>query len=352
MPALALLLPGDPATLTGGYEYDRRIAAGLRDLGWTVTVHALDASFPFPTPGALAHARATLAGLPSGGLVLVDGLALGAMPALAEEAARRLRLVALVHHPLALETGLAPAAAAALRGAETRALAAAAHVIVTSPATARALADYRVAPERISVVVPGTDPAPLARGSGGPGLALLCVATLTPRKGHAVLIEALAGLRDRGWTLTCAGSRTIDPVTSAALERQIERLGLADRVVLAGERSRAALAPLYDRADAFVLATFHEGYGMALAEALARGLPIVATRAGAVPDTVPPEAGLLVEPGDPLALRHALRQLLDQAAVRERLARGARAARAQLPDWPQTCRRLAAVLAAHERVPG
>ncbi len=352
MPALALLLPGDPATLTGGYEYDRRIAAGLRDLGWTVTVHALDASFPFPTPSALAHARATLAGLPSGRLALVDGLALGAMPAVAEEAARRLRLVALVHHPLALETGLAPAAAAALRRAEMRALAVAAHVIVTSPATARALTDYRVAPERISVVVPGTDPAPLARGSGGPGLALLCVATLTPRKGHAVLIEALAGLRDRDWTLTCAGSRTIDPATSAALEQQIARLGLAGRVVLAGERSRAALAPLYDSADAFVLATFHEGYGMALAEALARGLPIVATRAGAVPDTVPPEAGLLVEPGDPLALRHALRQLLDQPAVRERLARGARAARARLPDWPQTCHRLAAVLAAHERVLG
>jgi glycosyltransferase involved in cell wall biosynthesis len=352
MPGLALVLPGDPATLTGGYEYDRRIAFGLRDLGWAVTVHALDASFPFPTPRALEHARATLAGIPRDHIVLVDGLALGAMPALAEEAARGLRLIALVHHPLALETGLDPHTAEMLRQSEARALAAAAHVVVTSPATARALAGYGVAPERVSVVVPGTDSAPLARGSGGPGLALLCVATVTRRKGHAVLIEALAGLRDRPWTLTCAGSRTTDPATDAALVRQIERLGLDDRVALAGECGREALAPLYDRADAFVLATFHEGYGMALAEALARGLPIVATRAGAVPDTVPPEAGLLVEPGDPEALRRALAQLLDDPAVHGRLARGARAARARLPDWPQACRRLAAVLSRHERLRG
>lgn len=350
MPALDLVLPGDPATLTGGYEYDRRVAAGLRALGWAVTVHALDASFPAPTTAALRDARAVLASIATGRTVLIDGLALGAMPDIAAAEAARLRLVALIHHPLAAETGLSPERAEALRRAETRALAAASGVIATSEATARALAAYGVARERIAVVVPGTDPAPLARGSGGPGLGLLCVATIVPRKGHAVLIEALAGLADRDWRLTCVGSRDRSPATDAALARQIDALGLADRVTLVGER--AALDGYYDRADAFVLPTFHEGYGMALAEALARGLPVVATSAGAVPDTVPPDAGLLVPPGDVDALRDALAGVLDDAALRARLAAGARRARAALPTWPQACERLARALAGHERVHG
>ena len=352
MPALDLVLPGDPATLTGGYEYDRRIAAGLRSLGWAVAVHALDASFPAPTADALRDARAVLAGIPTGRTVLVDGLALGAMPEIAAAEAGRLRLVALVHHPLAAETGLSPARAEALRNSETRALAAAARVIATSEATAGALAAHGVERARIDVVAPGTDPAPLSRGSGGPGIELLCVATIVPRKGHAILIEALAGLAGREWRLTCVGSRTRSPETDAALVRQIAALGLDARVTLAGELEGAALAARYDRADVFVLPTYYEGYGMALAEALARGLPVVSTHAGAVPDTVPPDAALLVAPGDAVALRGALARVLDDPALRARLAAGARRARAALPTWLQACERLARALAAHERVHG
>lgn len=345
MRALHLVLPGDPATLSGGYEYDRRIAAGLRALGWRVEVHALDASFPAPTAAALAHARAALARIPDGALVLLDGLALGAMPQIAAAERDRLRLVALVHHPLAEETGLDAASAAALRASETRALAAVLGVIATSRATARALAAYRVDPARIRVVEPGTDPAPLARGSAGDGVALLCVAAVIPRKGHALLVEALAALADLPWRLACVGSLERDAATAAGLRRQIDGCRLAARVTLAGEHARATLDGFYDRADAFVLATFHEGYGMAFAEALARGLPVVGTRAGAVPDTVPPDAGLLVPPGDVAALRKALARVIGDPATRARLAAGARRARADLPTWPQTAATLALALA-------
>ncbi|MCX7892136.1 MAG: glycosyltransferase family 4 protein [Burkholderiales bacterium] len=344
MRSLDFVLPGDPATLTGGYEYGRRAVAGLRDLGWDVRVHSLDASFPAPTAAALAHARRTLAGIPSGGLVLVDGLALGAMPDVAAAEASRLALCALVHHPLAEETGLAAGEAARLRASETRALAAVRKVIATSAATARALAAYGVSAPRIAVVQPGTDPAPLARGSGGPGLALVCVASLTPRKGHERLLAALGALADRAWHLTCAGSLERAPATAARVRRAIAELGLGHRVTLAGELDRQRIDALYDRADAFVLATFHEGYGMALAEALARGLPVVSTRAGAVPDTVPGDAGLLVPPGDAAALRDALARLLDEPELRDRLAAGARRARERLPTWPDACARLAAAL--------
>jgi glycosyltransferase involved in cell wall biosynthesis len=353
---LALVLPGDPRTPTGGYEYDRRIVDGLRARGWDVTMHALDSSFPAPTTAALAHARDTFARIPDGHTVLVDGLAFGALPDIAAAEAQRLRLVALIHHPLAAETGLDPERAEALRRSEARALAAVRSVVTTSAATARALADYGVPAERIVVVEPGTDRAPLAHGSGAPALELLCVAPIVPRKGHAVLVEALFHLATRDWRLTCVGSLARSPETVARLRHRLAELRLADRVRLAGVLDRAALDACHARADVFVLATFHEGYGMALAEALARGLPIVSTRAGAVPDTVPADAGLLVPPGNVAALRDALARVLDDAALRERLAAGARRAREHLPTWEEACARfdhaLGRTLSDRERLHG
>lgn len=339
MRSLDFVLPGDPEMLTGGYEYDRRIAVGLRSRGWTVRVHSLDSSFPHPTTAALAHARDTFARIPEGRMVLVDGLALGALPDIAAAEAGRLQLVALVHHPLAAETGLEPSRTEALRRSEARALMAVRSVITTSAATARALLEYGVPQERIVAVEPGTDRAPLARGSSGPAVEFLCVAAIVPRKGHAVLAEALFHVATRDWRLTCAGSLARSPETVARLRHRLAELRLADRVRLAGVLDRAALDACYARADAFVLATFHEGYGMALAEALARGLPIVSTRVGAVPDTVPDDAGLLVPPGNVAALRDALARVIDDAALRARLAAGARRARERLPTWEEACAR-------------
>ncbi|MGL6112198.1 MAG: glycosyltransferase family 4 protein [Rubrivivax sp.] len=347
-PKLAFLVPGELSSITGGYGYDRRMIAGLRAAGREVDVVALDAGFPWPDADALAHAARQLAAVPDGALVVVDGLAFGAMPGLAEQHAARLRWVALVHHPLALETGLSAPQSRALFDSERRALATARGVIVTSAATARELSRYGVSAERVHVVTPGTDCAPLAVGSGADpvrtGLSFLCVATLIPRKGHAVLIEALRGLQDRAWTLHCVGSMTRDTATADALRSAIAEHGLGDRVRLHGEVSAAVLQTLYGRADAVVLPSYFEGYGMALTEALAHGLPVVSTTAGAIPDTVPRDAGVLVPPGDVVALRTALAALLDEPALRARLAAGARAARAALPTWPQAQARFAAAL--------
>ncbi len=344
MRSVHFLIPGDPETRTGGYLYDRRVMAGLAALGWRVELHRLDASFPTPTPAALREADAVLAALPEQALVVIDGLALGAMPAVAATHRDRLRLVALVHHPLALETGLDEALRRQLYASEREALRQVRGVIVTSPSTARALADYGISPEQCAVVVPGTDPAPLAEGSGGGERALLCVASLTPRKGHAVLFRALARLTDQPWRLRCAGSADLDPVTAAGLRTLVAELGLAGRIELLGQMEEVALAVEYRRADLFVLPSYHEGYGMALAEALARGLPIISTTAGAIPDTVPADAGLLVPPGDEAALAEVLARVMTESELHQRLAAGARAARQTLPDWPTTCARFAAVL--------
>jgi glycosyltransferase involved in cell wall biosynthesis len=306
----------------------------------------LDGSFPQPDTAALAHAEAAVQALDDGALVVADGLAFGAMPELAERHARRLRWVALVHHPLALETGLEEGRRRALFESERRALGTACAVIATSRATARALTEFDVPAGRLHVVEPGCDPAPLATGSQGGTPALLCVATLIPRKGHVLLVEALAGLKDRAWTLKCAGSSTRDPATTAALRQAIAAAGLDGRVDLLGEVDPSRLDALYAQADLFVLPSFHEGYGMALAEALARGVPVFSTRAGAIVDTVPADAGVLLPAGDALAWRSALASWLDRPAWRRELAAGARAARTRLPSWPQACERFAAALAA------
>lgn len=334
-PPIVFLVPGDLGSLTGGYAYDRQIISGLRAEGCDVGVLQLGAGFPWPDAATLRQAAEQVAAIPDGRIVVADGLALGVIPDIVALHAQRLHWVALVHHPLALETGLNEAQRQQLFDSEQRALAAARQVIVTSVSTARALDGYGVPAARIHVVEPGTHLPPLATGSHDGGLSLLCVATLTPRKGHQVLIDALAGLQDRAWTLHCVGSLARDADTVRSLRVAIAAQGLSDRVHLHGEVDDAALAAHYAQADVFVLPSFHEGYGMVLAEALAHGLPIVSTQAGAIPGTVPLEAGLLLPPGNVQALRAALARLMDEAGLRASLATGAQAARARLPSWAQ-----------------
>lgn len=333
--ACVFLVPGDWNSRTGGYLYDRRIVAELRARAWQVEVLSPGDGYPFPDAADLARAAQVVGALPDGACVVADGLGFGALPDLAERHAQRLCWVALVHHPLPLETGLTPAQQRHLVESERRALACARGVVVTSAATAQALAAYGVPAGRVDVVEPGTERAPWATGGGVvPGaLSMLCVATLTPRKGHAVLIEALAGLRDRPWVLHCAGSRARDPAEAERVDALVAQRGLGERIRWHGEVEGAALEALYAQADLFVLPSLHEGYGMALAEALAHGLPIVSTTAGAIVDTVPAEAGMLVPPNDVHALREALRRAMDEPAWRAALAAGARHAAARLPCW-------------------
>jgi glycosyltransferase involved in cell wall biosynthesis len=344
MPAVDLVIPGDIDTLTGGYIYDRKILAGLRELGWQARVHSLPDSFPEPTREALVVAAAVLAGLRDGVTVVIDGLALAGLHELLAAHAARLDLVALIHHPLAFETGLEPERAARLAIAEGAALAVVDRVIVTSEWTKRALGDFGVGAERITVVEPGTDPAPLHRPVAGMPTELLCVASLTQRKGHAVLFDALARLRDRAWHLTCAGSLMRDRALVERLLEQVERHGLGQHITFLGELAPEALGELYARADIFVLPSYMEGYGMAFAEALARGIPIVATTGGAIASTVPSTASKLVPPGDVGALAGALAQLLDDPAERACLARAAALHRSLLPTWQAASQRFARAL--------
>ena len=356
MPPVVLVVPGRLDARTGGSIYDRRVVEGLRKRGWFVEVLELDASFPYPTAASLAHADRALAAVRSGTIAIVDGLALGAMPDLIAREASRLRIAALVHLPLAATVGLGRNIAARFRKAERLALGAAALIVVTGRATLPLIAKYTLAPDRVVVVEPGTDSAPLARGSAGNRAAagveadrarpleLLSVATVHPGKGHDMLLEALAAVPCQSWRLTCAGSLTRHPKTADRVHAMVKDLGLEDRVSLVGDLGGAALAARYDAADVFVLATRQETYGMAVAEALACGLPVVATMTGAIPELVGDGAGLLVPVGDTQALVEALSRVLDDADLRASLAESARRVRHRLPDWDETSGHMAAAL--------
>ena len=337
-------MPGTLETPTGGYVYNRRMIDGLVGQGWSIDVRMLDTSFPHPTPAALAHAARILAVMPAGTPVLVDGLAFGAMPDIIECEAARLRIAALVHLPLAADLTRHADTAAQLAASERRALRAAALVIVTGKASLSLLAEYQVAAEKIVLVEPGTARVPIRRRARGARVMLLSVATLHPGKGHEILLEALAPLNRFDWHLLCAGSLTRHPDTTARVRAAMARLGLDERVSLVGALDESRLSRCYDRADVFVLATLQETYGMAVAEALAHGLPIVATTTGAIPEMVGEEAGLLVPPGDSAALSDALRRIIGDAALRNRLMDGTERARNRLPTWDQASRHMADAL--------
>ena len=340
----ALVVPGSLDTRTGGYLYDRHITDGLRARGWAVDVRELDASFPRPSTSALEHAARAFVAIPSATITLVDSLALGAMPDVIVSHASRLTIVALVHLPLSADLGLDDDAAVRVESAERRALEAAALVIVTGRAALPLLDRYGLPPQRVAIVEPGTARAPLARGSAGSLLQLLSVATLNPGKGHEDLLAALADVPARNWHLTCAGSLARHPPTVERVRATIRRLELGDHVSLVGELDDSALEEAYDGSDLFVLATLRETYGMAVAEALAHGLPVVSTTTGALPQLVGDRAGLLVEPGDRRALTEVLARALGDDGLRAQLAEGARRVRERLPDWEHAAERMAVTL--------
>jgi glycosyltransferase involved in cell wall biosynthesis len=283
--------------------------------------------------------------------IAIDGLALGALPELAAELAKRHPIIAIIHHPLAFEFGLSEAQKRALQLSETEALRHVSQVVANSSTTARDLTQYyAVSPDMIEVVLPGTERTHRLKakvhGEEGPPkvVHLLSVGSIIPRKGFDCLMEALHSLTDLPWTLSIAGDTSRNRLAHEQLLRDIDRFHFADRVRVLGAISDAELERLYISADVFVLASRFEGYGMVYAEAMAHGLPIVATTGGAIPDTVPTEAGVLVAPGDIAALGIALKNLILDAPYRARLSCGALEAAARLPTWDQSVQQFTAIV--------
>jgi glycosyltransferase involved in cell wall biosynthesis len=346
----------DPARPSGGNTYDRRICHGLAAIGWSVYERTVPGEWPRPDAAACTTLTAMIAGIPDGALVLLDGLIASTAPEVLVPAARRLRLVVLVHMPLGGgrsgdgRSGDGRSGDDAAGAREGAVLAAAAAVVTTSTWTRRWLLDrYVLLPDRVHVAEPGVDDAVLAPGTTAGG-ELLCVAAVTPNKGHDVLLAALSTLTDLPWRCVCVGSLERDPGFVDRLASQAREGGIGDRVCFTGPRAGADLDIAYAAADVLVLASHGETYAMVVTEALARGLPVVATTVGGLPEALGRAAdgsrpGLLVPPGDSAALAVALRRWLGDADLRQRLRHAARERRATLSGWSATSAKIARVLA-------
>ena len=331
----------DPARPTGGNVYDRQVCRGLTSIGWSVSKHAVPGFWSEPDASSFAALDHAVQEIPDEAVMLVDGLIASMAPDVLVPQADRVRLVVLVHTPLEDPR-------------EGAVLSAAAAVVTTSEwGRGRLLELYGLAADRVHVAEPGVDAADLATGTTA-GEALLCVAAVTPGKGHDVLLGALATVADLSWRCVCVGSLDRDPAFVEALRRRSLDHGLGERVSFSGPRTGAELDRGYAAADLVVLASRAETYGMVVTEALARGLPVVATDVGGViealgrgTDGIRP--GLLVPPDDSAALGAALRAWLSDAELRGRLRRAARERRESLAGWSTTTSVVAGVLAETSR---
>jgi glycosyltransferase involved in cell wall biosynthesis len=338
----------DPARPSGGNAYDRRVCSGLAALGWAVHEHAVPGAWPRGSEAGHAALARAVRRIPDGAVVLLDGLIASTAPKALVPQARRLRQVVLVHMPL----GHRPpdGEAAAVRAREREVLAAATAVVTTSAWSRRRLGElYALPADRVHVTEPGVDAARLSPGSAA-GDALLCVSAVTPAKGHDVLLDALVMVADLSWRCACVGSLDRAPAFADRVRRRAWEDELRDRVGFSGSRSGPELDRAYAAADLLVLASHAETYGMVVTEALARGLPVLATDVGGVTEALGfgqdgTRPGLLVPPGDPEALGAALRAWLGDAELRGRLRRAARERRASLRPWAATTSGVACVLA-------
>lgn len=339
----------DPNAPSGGNVYDRRMCQALAAAGRAPRELRAAGAWPRPDAGAREELSRALTAIADGELVLIDGLVACGVPEVVTPHAGRLRLVILVHLPLAEETGLEPGEAADLDERERWTLRAANAVVVTGPAVAgRVIRHHGLRADRVHVVTPGTDPAPLAPGTDGVSR-LLCVASVTVRKGQDLLVEALADVDRPEWTCAFTGPLR-DPGYVERLRHAIARHGISDRVTFTGPRTGEALAATYTAADLVVLPSRAETFGMVVTEALARGIPVLATRVPGVPETLghaPGGAvpGLLVPPNDAAALAAALRRWFGDHELRRRLRRAAHLRRGMLTTWDETSRHLVRTLA-------
>ena len=298
------LLPSGALSPDGGGAYVTNLVAALRAAGHGVWFG--------DGPGAAVR--------------VIDGMAI------AEVAPDVLAgAIGLIHHPSAMAKADQHEA---VQAAERERLPALRRLVATSDAVGeRLVGEYGVAASDVTVIRPGVPNAPRSAGSGGPECAILSIGALVPRKGHAVLLAALARLFDLPWRLAIVGDAARDPAYAASLQAQAAEAGCKERVQFAGTLDAGSLDAAWRSADIFALATEWEGYCAPVAEALRRGVPVAITTGGSAAELVTPEAGVVCTPGDVVTLSKSLRRLIFDTPLRADMAEAAWQIGQTLPDW-------------------
>lgn len=342
---IRFIIPGDINTPSGGYRYDRTILEEWRALNVAFDLVNLSGSYPTPSDADKALAFSVLDECDEADITIIDGLAGGGFPELAEVLSKSTPCVSLLHHPLSLENGISQADASSLEASERKGLAFTKAVITTSPATSKTVAKlFAFDKAAIHTVEPGVTRAAPIEFRDKPPLSILSVGSITQRKGHDVLIKALALIKDTPWELSIVGPQNFDPTHFLELTDLCQKLGVSDSVTFLDSLSEDALSNEYAKADIFALASRYEGYGMAYAEAIVRGIPVIGTTAGAIPDTVPLDAGILVAADDVEAFSMALASLLNDPSLRHKKHLGALSVEPDFPTWSGSAKKFLEIL--------
>ena len=342
---IRFIIPGDINTPSGGYRYDRTILEEWRALNVAFDLVSLSGSYPNPSDADRALAFSVIDECDDADITVIDGLAGGGFPELIEMLSKSAPCISLLHHPLSLENGISPEEANFLEETERKGLNFTKAVITTSPATSKTVAElFAIDNAVIHTVEPGVSRAAPIEFRTEPPLSLLSVGSITERKGHDVLVKALALIKGEPWQLTIVGPQSFDRAHFLALTNLCQELGISDRVTFLDSLSEEELSAQYAKADIFALASRYEGYGMAYAEAIVRGIPVVGTTAGAIPDTVPLKAGILTATDDVGAFSNALLSLLSDTPMRHKKHLGALAAEPDFPTWSGSAKKFLEIL--------
>lgn len=342
---ILFVIPGEIDLPTGGYRYDRAMIGELREMGHRVDLLSLSGSYPFPSESEKLDALKQLETVSGPDLAIVDGLAGGAHPQLLKHLSDKLPTISLIHHPLCLETGLDRQSAGQLEKSERDGLGFVTGIACSSPETVKTVKSlFPIEGKPVGCFIPGIEPASLSKPQSDNPVKLLCVGSVIQRKGHVHLIEALAVLRDLDWHLDCVGKIDFEPDLFNKLNCRVSDYGLSGKVQFHGSVHQEELEKFYSTSHFFVLPSLYEGYGMVYAEAISRGLPVIGTTAGAIPDTVPDGCGILVEPGNVDDLTDALRTMISEPHLRATYRQSAITAAENYPTWRKSAQGFAAFL--------
>lgn len=335
---------------TGGWIYNRHLISWLDRHFGGVCEMTVPVCFPTPDAAVMREIAAMFDEIEPGAVMVMDHI-YGCMLLPVLEG-RPFRLVLVYHHSVVEERGagvlpISPQGGRS-KGArdtdqssiEQSALRRADAVVVTSDESHAYIASrYGIAAEKIITAKPGNDPVPQSPAHDAGPWHLLSVGAVIPRKRYEFLVEALSKLERSDWSLTIAGNTERYPDYVIDLQNLVDARALSDHVTLLGELPAPALAALWGRTHLYVASSFYEGYGMAISEAICRGVPVISTPSGAVASWAG-EAAVLVDADDPAEMTARITAIMaDPVAYTQARERTVGFAEA-LPSWEENMARV------------
>ncbi|HEX2933974.1 MAG TPA: glycosyltransferase family 4 protein [Bacteroidales bacterium] len=333
---LHFLIPGDIDTLASCYIYDKRLIEGLKKKGHAVEVHRLSDDFPFPSDESIIQFTKTIRQIPKGETVIIDSLALGVIPAVLKELSITNPIIGLMHLPLSVDPNYSAYQRTLITKPEMEALGYVGKFIVSSLYTQETLINLGIDENKINLVTPGIDDVPQKKNYPERPSKLLSIANMCRSKDHSLLVRALTALKDKDWELHCYGNLDWDRNYLADFQALIRKNNLQKKILVHGTISGKELSDAYLEADLFVHPSDFETYGMAMVEALAHGLPVVASTGGGIQKTIPSKMAQFFKPSDVYGLQSILEELFENPVIYKRLYTQALTYKQTAQTWSQT----------------